>query len=83
MIAVPVLASATIVTCLLGPIIGYLLGFASGVKYKKLNNTTSNAPDETETNHSTVIPVYEDIKVGENMDIIELSHNVSYGQVPY
>ena len=82
MIAVPALASATIVTCLLGPTIGYLLGFASGVKYKKLNNTTSNGPDETETDHS-IIPVYEDIKIGENMDIIELSHNVSYGQVPY
>ena len=83
MIAVPALASATILTCLLGPIIGYLLGFASGVKYKKLNNTTSNAPTETEIDHSMVTPVYEDIKIGKNMDIIELSPNISYAQVPY
>ena len=82
MIAVPALASVTILTCLLGPIIGYLLGFASGFKYKKLNSPTSYAPAETETEHSTVIPVYEDIKIGENMDIIELSHNISYAQVP-
>ena len=63
-IAVPALASATILTCLLGPIIGYLLGFASGVKFnKKLNNTTSNAPSETETDHSMVTSVYEDINL--------------------
>ena len=80
-IAVPALA--TILTCLLGPIIGYLLGFASGVKYKKLNNTTSNAPTEAETDHSMVTPVHQDIKIGKNMDIIELSPNISYAQVPY
>ena len=85
MIVLPVIASATILTCLLGLVIGIQLGFVSGFIYKKvmkenISNSTSHAACETVQSFPEV-PLYEDIQMKQNLDFINVSHNISYGQI--
>ena len=72
-IIVPVLASATILTCLLGLVIGIQLGFVGGVykkvKEKNITNPTSHADRETITEPSPEAPVHEYIQMKQNLSL--------------
>ena len=44
-------------------------------------NFASKTPGQIEIEESPVIPVYEDIILNENKEIIEFSNNIAYGQI--